>query len=68
MIKYFKEFKNFEVVFVCIVRNDDVFIVVKDIRNGDGKVMVYNKIWEKFIEVLFGSLLKGFRCMSDYIC
>ena len=68
MTKHLKEFKNFEVVFACIARNDDVFIVVKDTRNGDGKVMVYNKAREKFIEVPFGSSLKGFRCMSDYIC
>ncbi|CDY71764.1 BnaCnng74330D [Brassica napus] len=67
MTKHLKEFKNFEVVFACIARNDDVFIVVKDTRNGDGKVMVY-KAREKFIEVPFGSSLKGFRCMSDYIC
>ncbi|KAG2307553.1 hypothetical protein Bca52824_027301 [Brassica carinata] len=68
MTKHLKEFKNFEVVFACIARNDDVFIVVKDTRNGDGKVMVYNKAREKFIEVPFGSSLKGLRCMSDYIC
>ncbi|KAF8117409.1 hypothetical protein N665_0011s0125 [Sinapis alba] len=68
MNKHIKEFKSFEVVFACIARNDEVFIMVKNTRNGDEKVMVYDKTQEKFIEVPFGSSLKGFRCMTDYIC
>lgn len=63
-----EEFQSFDVGFACIARNDEVFIVVKGRGNGQDKAMVYNERQNKFIEVPFGSSMKGFRCMSDYIC
>ncbi|CAF1852272.1 unnamed protein product [Brassica napus] len=64
MTKHLTEFKSFEVVFACIARNNEVFIVVTYTRNGDEKVMAYNKTREMFTKVPFGSSLKGFRSLA----
>ncbi|EOA34747.1 hypothetical protein CARUB_v10022319mg [Capsella rubella] len=56
--------KNFDVGFACITRNEELFVVVKGNGKEEDKVMVYNEIRMKFIEVPFRSSLNGFRCMT----
>ncbi|CAL9238747.1 unnamed protein product [Arabidopsis halleri] len=60
-------FKNFDVGFACIARNEEeLFIVVKGNGKGEDKFMVYNERQDEFIEVPIGGSLEGFRCMSIY--
>ncbi|KAH0884884.1 hypothetical protein HID58_060980, partial [Brassica napus] len=64
MTKHLTEFKSFEVVFACIARNNEVFIVVTYTRNGDEKVMAYNKTREMFTKVPF-ALATGNRANNS---